>query len=139
MDDTRYEPVSYFIGHLDGVTHIDSKMDGRYLISNSKDQSIKLWDMRSCARSSQEKLAIRTRQSSRNRLAWDYRWDEVPYECECIGVWLGYEHSGLLYSFSGFRLRSLHVLRIGAQRQQHHDVSRPSRPEKPAAGEILAG
>lgn len=94
MDDTRYEPVSYFIGHLDGVTHIDSKMDGRYLISNSKDQSIKLWDMRSCARSSQEKLAIRTRQSSRNRLAWDYRWDEVPYECECIGVWLGYEHSG---------------------------------------------
>jgi len=33
-------------GHCEGITHLDSKGDGRYLISNSKDQSIKLWDIR---------------------------------------------------------------------------------------------
>lgn len=92
MDDTRYEPVSYFIGHVDGVTHIDSKMDGRYLISNSKDQSIKLWDMRSCGRLSQERIAIRTRQTSRGKLSWDYRWDEVPSECECPVAWRMVRH-----------------------------------------------
>ena len=28
------------------MTYIDPKMDGRHLISNSKDQSVKLWDIR---------------------------------------------------------------------------------------------
>ena len=28
------------------MTHLDPKGDGRYLISNCKDQTIKLWDMR---------------------------------------------------------------------------------------------
>lgn len=34
------------MGHTDGMTHLDPKGDGRYLISNCKDQTIKLWDMR---------------------------------------------------------------------------------------------
>ena len=34
------------MGHLEGVTFLDSRGDGRYFISNSKDQSIKLWDIR---------------------------------------------------------------------------------------------
>lgn len=34
------------MGHLEGITFIDSRGDGRYLISNGKDQSIKLWDVR---------------------------------------------------------------------------------------------
>ena len=33
-------------GHLHGITHIDSHGDGRSFISNGKDQSIKLWDIR---------------------------------------------------------------------------------------------
>lgn len=33
-------------GHLEGITFIDSKGDGRYFISNGKDQAIKLWDIR---------------------------------------------------------------------------------------------
>ena len=33
--------VGVFLGHNEGITHLDSKGDGRYLISNSKDQSIK--------------------------------------------------------------------------------------------------
>lgn len=34
------------MGHLEGITFIDSRGDGRYLISNGKDQAIKLWDLR---------------------------------------------------------------------------------------------
>lgn len=39
-------PIGTLVGHLQGITHIDSKGDGRYLISNGKDQCIKLWDLR---------------------------------------------------------------------------------------------
>lgn len=43
---TREKPAGVLAGHLDGITHIDSRGDGRYLISNGKDQTIKLWDIR---------------------------------------------------------------------------------------------
>ena len=36
-----------FSGHVDGIAFLDPKGDGRHLISNSKDQTIKLWDIRS--------------------------------------------------------------------------------------------
>lgn len=39
-------PVGIFYGHLGGMTNVCSKEDGRYFISNCKDQSIKLWDLR---------------------------------------------------------------------------------------------
>lgn len=35
-----------FVGHQEGLTYIDSKGDGRYILSNGKDQSMKLWDLR---------------------------------------------------------------------------------------------
>lgn len=34
--------VGVLVGHLEGLTHVSSKRDGRYLITNSKDQSIKV-------------------------------------------------------------------------------------------------
>lgn len=34
------------MGHLEGITFLDSRGDGRYFISNGKDQAIKLWDIR---------------------------------------------------------------------------------------------
>ena len=34
------------IGHTEGLTHLDSKNDGRYLLSNCKDQTARLWDIR---------------------------------------------------------------------------------------------
>lgn len=36
------KPVGVLVGHLEGITHVSSKRDGRYLITNSKDQSIKV-------------------------------------------------------------------------------------------------
>ena len=48
-------------------------MDTRYLISNSKDQSIKLWDMRHFAN---ESTVQRSRDISNNiNNSWDYRYE----------------------------------------------------------------
>ncbi|CAH0046166.1 unnamed protein product, partial [Clonostachys solani] len=44
MGDGREAGV--FLGHTEGLTYIDSKGDGRYILSNGKDQSMKLWDLR---------------------------------------------------------------------------------------------
>ncbi|CAO1380771.1 unnamed protein product [Diamesa serratosioi] len=74
LNESRPEPVGMLLGHLDGITYIDSRNDGRYLLSNSKDQSIKLWDMRKFSpRETEDK--VNTILQSRN---WDYRWDKVP-------------------------------------------------------------
>eukprot|EP00013_Stygamoeba_regulata_P003667 CAMPEP_0177641144 /NCGR_PEP_ID=MMETSP0447-20121125/6914_1 /TAXON_ID=0 /ORGANISM="Stygamoeba regulata, Strain BSH-02190019" /LENGTH=458 /DNA_ID=CAMNT_0019143251 /DNA_START=575 /DNA_END=1948 /DNA_ORIENTATION=- len=70
---TDGEPVGYFQGHLEGVTYLCSKGDGRHLISNSKDQSIKLWDVRRvCSRS---QLACVKPNPTKG---WDYRHRIIP-------------------------------------------------------------
>lgn len=39
-------PACTFVGHTRGLTHVDSRNDGRFFISTSKDSTIKLWDVR---------------------------------------------------------------------------------------------
>ena len=39
-------PAGVFMGHNEGLTYVDSKGDGRYVLSNGKDQMMKLWDLR---------------------------------------------------------------------------------------------
>ena len=34
------------VGHKEGVTYVSTKGDGRYCLSNGKDQTMKLWDIR---------------------------------------------------------------------------------------------
>ncbi|XP_054719649.1 DDB1- and CUL4-associated factor 11-like [Uloborus diversus] len=68
------KPVGILLGHEDGITYVDSKGDGRHLITNSKDQTIKLWDMRAFSPSSSLEVSRRA-VSSHN---WDYRWQRVP-------------------------------------------------------------
>lgn len=45
-DFSQAKPVGVFVGHQDGITYIDSREDDRYLLTNSKDQTIKVWDLR---------------------------------------------------------------------------------------------
>ncbi|GAM23320.1 hypothetical protein SAMD00019534_064950 [Acytostelium subglobosum LB1] len=44
-DDTC-RPEGFLTGHRRGLTHVESKGDGRYLLSNGKDCRAKLWDIR---------------------------------------------------------------------------------------------
>ncbi|XP_043719249.1 LEC14B homolog isoform X1 [Telopea speciosissima] len=67
------EPAGILTGHLEGITFIDSRGDGRYFISNGKDQTIKLWDIRKM--SSSATCNTRFRNSE-----WDYRWMDYPDE-----------------------------------------------------------
>ena len=60
--------------HLHTCSHGHTQGDGYHLISNSKDQSIKLWDIRHL--SPQEGVA-----ATRAKIAlqkWDYRMEAVP-------------------------------------------------------------
>ncbi|OEL32376.1 LEC14B-like protein [Dichanthelium oligosanthes] len=50
----KQKPVGILTGHLDGITFIDSRGDGHYFISNCKDQTIKLWDLRKMSSSTKE-------------------------------------------------------------------------------------
>ncbi|CAI4218292.1 unnamed protein product [Parascedosporium putredinis] len=59
-----------FVGHIEGITHIDSKGDGRYILSNGKDQSMKLWDLRMAMSTHRfENIGLRRNPT------FDYRWD----------------------------------------------------------------
>ena len=78
--ESNARPVGTFAGHVDGLTFIDSRGDGRHLISNSKDQTIKLWDLRKFSDSSAQQ---NTKQVVRTQ-SWDYRWQNVPWRCKSL-------------------------------------------------------
>ncbi|KAK1868198.1 hypothetical protein I4F81_010692 [Pyropia yezoensis] len=42
--------VGHFAGHVEGITSVGVRGDGRYLVSNGKDQAVKLWDVRTLIR-----------------------------------------------------------------------------------------
>jgi WD repeat-containing protein 23 len=38
------KPSGVLVGHTEGITTVAAKGDGRYIISNGKDQALRLWD-----------------------------------------------------------------------------------------------
>lgn len=76
LKETDPQPAGCLVGHYDGITYIDSRNDGRYIVSNSKDQSIKLWDLRSFSPREAHEKAEQNYQNATS--TWDYRWDKVP-------------------------------------------------------------
>ncbi|XP_017794296.1 PREDICTED: DDB1- and CUL4-associated factor 11 isoform X2 [Habropoda laboriosa] len=74
LNETDPNPVGVLAGHMDGITYIDPRGDGRHLITNSKDQTIKLWDVRAF---SNHNAVQSIRRAVRNQ-NWDYRWQSVP-------------------------------------------------------------
>ncbi|KAL8863475.1 MAG: hypothetical protein Q9178_000156 [Gyalolechia marmorata] len=71
MGDSREAGV--FMGHTEGLTYVDSKGDGRYVLSNGKDQTMKLWDLRKMM-STEKASEIDVKHYSTN---FDYRF--MPY------------------------------------------------------------
>ncbi|KUG00299.1 DDB1- and CUL4-associated factor 11 [Phytophthora nicotianae] len=74
LSESNPKPQGVFPGHTDGITHISSRDDGYYFISNSKDQTTKLWDIRKCFSSDNyDKLP-----AFRRPYSWDYRYQAYP-------------------------------------------------------------
>ncbi|KAF4448125.1 LEC14B protein [Fusarium austroafricanum] len=84
MGDNR--EAGAFVGHIEGLTYIDSKGDGRYILSNGKDQSMKLWDLRMAMSTDRYTELDPTRHVSTS--GFDYRggiyddedWDVHPHD-----------------------------------------------------------
>ncbi|XP_014236596.1 DDB1- and CUL4-associated factor 11 [Trichogramma pretiosum] len=70
------KPVGIHTGHQGSITHIEPRGDGTYYITNSKDQTIKLWDTRVFSSSEAQKEARHIVINA--NIAWDYRWQNVP-------------------------------------------------------------
>ncbi|ORX93571.1 WD40 repeat-like protein [Basidiobolus meristosporus CBS 931.73] len=74
MRGTDCRPAGVLVGHTEGITFVSSKGDGRYCLTNGKDQTMKLWDIR-------KMMSYDTFESSDRldlRLKWDYRFQEYP-------------------------------------------------------------
>lgn len=65
------KPAGILMGHVEGITFLDSRGDGRYLISNGKDQTLKLWDIRRMSSNATCNPGFRNYE-------WDYRWMNYP-------------------------------------------------------------
>lgn len=59
---------------MDGITCVTSKGDGRYFISNGKDQTMKLWDIRKMTD------PATNAETQRVRSHWDYRYQNFRYQ-----------------------------------------------------------
>ncbi|KAK9457847.1 WD40-repeat-containing domain protein [Dipodascopsis uninucleata] len=68
------QEAGVLVGHVEGITYIDSKKDGRYLISNGKDQTMKLWDIRMMLSPSKFKDIEHRSYSTQ----FDYRYQSFP-------------------------------------------------------------
>ncbi|MQM04842.1 hypothetical protein Taro_037653 [Colocasia esculenta] len=73
---SKGRPAGILVGHLEGITFIDSRGDGRYFISNGKDQTTKLWDIR--------RMASTISCSRPKTVDWDYRWMEYPASAKLL-------------------------------------------------------
>lgn len=89
MGDSR--EAGAFVGHIEGITYIDSKGDGRYCLSNGKDQSMKLWDLRTMMTTSRFAQVNRPRQSN-----FDYRWGNYDDD-----DWVPHPHDNSVVTFRG--------------------------------------
>lgn len=93
MGDSRAAGV--FVGHTEGLTYVDSKGDGRYVLSNGKDQCMKLWDLRKMMSTD----GASKHDPSRYSTGFDYRFMSFP-EAEYKPH--PYDHS--LVTFRGHRV-----------------------------------
>lgn len=77
-----------FLGHTEGLTYVDSKGDGRYIISNGKDQTAKLWDLRKVIPTEDaEKIdpqLYSTGFEYRDEVYNDGDWEKHPYDCSLV-------------------------------------------------------
>ncbi|KAK3394091.1 WD40-repeat-containing domain protein [Podospora didyma] len=89
-----------FVGHLQGLTYIDSKDDGRYILSNGKDQTMKLWDLRMAMTTARYEQLDPTRITRPHEYDYDYRWQEYDDR-----QWFKHPHDNSLVTFRGHKVQ----------------------------------
>ncbi|KAI1411376.1 WD40 repeat-like protein [Hypoxylon sp. FL1857] len=90
-----------FVGHIEGLTYLDSKNDGRYLLSNGKDQSMKLWDLKMMYTTAKFE-ELNPRQHTRYS-EFDYRWGRFD-----DSQWFPHPNDNSVVTFRGHKvLRTL--------------------------------
>ncbi|KAG5716341.1 LEC14B protein [Termitomyces sp. T112] len=150
------KPSGILIGHTEGLTYVSAKGDGRYIVSNGKDQAMRLWDLRKM-RSNQDFDAVR---GTNYGLDFDYRYPPYPgprvakHPKDC-SVMTYYGHSvmrtlirchfsptettGAQYLYSGSADGRIHIWSLDGRVVQVLDRSKtlsmsfdPSQPELPS-------
>ncbi|KAF2397360.1 WD40 repeat-like protein [Trichodelitschia bisporula] len=90
MGDGR--PAGVFLGHTEGLTYVDSKGDGRYILSNGKDQCAKLWDLRKAMTPERvDRIPINSYSTG-----FEYRMNSYNFE-----NWRPHPHDSSLVTFRG--------------------------------------
>ena len=70
-------PQGILLGHREGITNICSKGNGFHLISNGKDQCIKLWDIRLFKNAEEHQEYVNEHNYS---MGFDYRFGDYPLQ-----------------------------------------------------------
>ena len=88
-----------FVGHIEGLTYIDSKGDGRYILSNGKDQSMKLWDLKMMYTTARYE-ELNPRQHTMHS-DFDYRWSQYD-----DADWFPHPNDNSVVTFRGHSVHS---------------------------------
>jgi len=67
-------PAGLLCGHGNGITALSSKEDGRYIVSNAKDNTAKVWDVRMMHSSH----TFDSMSQVHSPFEYDYRFEEFP-------------------------------------------------------------
>ncbi|KAI0066418.1 WD40 repeat-like protein [Artomyces pyxidatus] len=94
------KPSGVLIGHTEGITNVSAKGDGRYIISNGKDQALRLWDLRKM-RTNTEYEAVKDKDYGVPN--YDYRYPHYPKP-----RWLAHPQDCSVMTYRGHRV--LHTL-----------------------------
>jgi len=71
------KPSGVLIGHTEGLANVSAKGDGRYVISNGKDQALRLWDLRKM-RTNAEYEEVASGNEDYGLRGYDYRYGRYP-------------------------------------------------------------
>lgn len=89
-----------FVGHVEGITYIDSKGDGRYILSNGKDQSMKLWDLRMAMSATTYEETDASKPTRTRKYTYDYRVGKYPER-----RWFQHPNDNSLVTFRGHHVQ----------------------------------
>ncbi|KAF2264347.1 WD40 repeat-like protein [Lojkania enalia] len=144
-----------FLGHTEGLTYVDSKGDGRHVLSNGKDQTAKLWDLRKMI--SKEKAdgidpkAYTTGFEYRSNAYDDNDYQPHPHDCSLV-TFRGHKVLKTLirchfsppgstdsrYVYSGSYDGSVYVWNLDATLAGKVDVLKATKNSRPRDPQLLA-